>query len=291
VTRCLERDPAARFQSTAELVLALDQLDDTGELVPIPPRISKRVLAVSALVLSILLAAVYVVGRRAAPVTPIPHDPVSVLIADFQNGTGDPAFDRTLEPMMKLALEDAGFISAYDRNGIRRSLGVRPPDQLDERAAQEIAVKQGVGVVLSGGLTRDGSRYAVTVKATQVVTGSVITTASGTAPNKERVLDAALGLAGEVRKALGDETSESAQRFATQTFSATSLDVVHAYAAARRRCRRASSTTRCRIFRSRWRSTRTSAWAGPAWVSRRATWTSSKTRRSTSRKPSGTSTA
>ena len=73
-----------------------------------------------------------------------------MLIADFQNGTGEPAFDHTLEPMMKLALEDAGFISAYDRNGIRRGLGVAPPDRLNERAAQEIAVKQGVGVVLSG---------------------------------------------------------------------------------------------------------------------------------------------
>jgi Flp pilus assembly protein TadD/predicted Ser/Thr protein kinase len=231
VTQCLERDPAARFQSTAELVRALHRLNDKGERIPIPARVSKRVLAISALVLSILFAAVYLVGRRAAPATAAAHDPVSVLIADFQNGTGEPAFDHTLEPMMKLALEDAGFISAYDRNGIRRGLGVRPPDQLNERAAQEIAVKQGVGVVLSGDLTRDGNRYAVTVKATQAVTGSVIATASGTAPDKERVLDAALGLARKVRKALGDETSESAQRFATQTFSATSLDVVHAYAA------------------------------------------------------------
>ena len=52
--------------------------------------------------------------------------------------------------MLKLALEGAGFISAYDRSGISRSLGVRPPEKLDERAALELAVKQGLGVVLSG---------------------------------------------------------------------------------------------------------------------------------------------
>ena len=52
--------------------------------------------------------------------------------------------------MLKLALEGAGFISAYDRSGIRRSLGVRRPSNLDEQAARELAVKQGVGVVLSG---------------------------------------------------------------------------------------------------------------------------------------------
>ena len=65
------------------------------------------------------------------------------MIADFQNRTSDPTFDHTLEPMLKLALEGAGFISAYDRNGISRTLGVRPPEKLDERAARELAVKQG----------------------------------------------------------------------------------------------------------------------------------------------------
>ena len=61
-----------------------------------------------------------------------------------------PTFDRTLEPMLKRALEGAGFISAYDRNGISRTLGVQPPEKLDEAAARELAVKQGLGVVLSG---------------------------------------------------------------------------------------------------------------------------------------------
>src|SRR5438552_5335294 len=40
VTCCLERDPAARFQTTAELVADLDRLDDTGELRPLATRVS-----------------------------------------------------------------------------------------------------------------------------------------------------------------------------------------------------------------------------------------------------------
>ena len=35
VTRCLDRDPAARYQTSAELVAALDRLDENGELIPI----------------------------------------------------------------------------------------------------------------------------------------------------------------------------------------------------------------------------------------------------------------
>ena len=80
-----------------------------------------------------------------------------MLIADFQNQTGDSTFDRTLEPVMRLALEGAGFISAFDRSAINRTMGVKPPEVLDEKAAVELAVKQGVGVVVSGAVTKDGN--------------------------------------------------------------------------------------------------------------------------------------
>ncbi len=132
--------------------------------------------------------------------------------------------------MLKLALEGAGFISAYDRTGIVRSLGVRPPEKLDEVAAREMAVKQGVSVVLSGAVTRQGSGYGISVKAVRAVTGDVIASASERAANRNEVLAATTELASEVRRALGDDTSDSAQRFAMETLSAASLDVVHDYA-------------------------------------------------------------
>ena len=129
VTRCLERDPAARFATTADLEAALAALDDAGELIPIPARISKRTMTLVSVLVAMLLGGMYFVGQWLAPPPAKAHDPVSVLIADFQNSTGDPTFDRTLEPMLKLALEGAGFISAYDRSGIKRSLGDPTPGQ------------------------------------------------------------------------------------------------------------------------------------------------------------------
>jgi hypothetical protein len=233
VGKCLEGDPAARFQNAGELCAALGQLDDEGSLIRTPSAISRRLVALVSLLVAAALVAVYVVGRSGAPPpAATAHEPVSVLIADFQNGTNDPSFERTLEPMMKLALEGAGFISASDRNAYTRTLGVKPPDTLDERAAQELAVKQGLGVVLSGALESRGAGYEMSVTATESVTGNVIAKATERAAGKDQVLGVATSLAMSVRKALGDETSESAQRFATQTFSATSLEVVRAYAAA-----------------------------------------------------------
>jgi hypothetical protein len=59
-----------------------------------------------------------------------------VLVADFSNHTGDPIFDGTLEPVVKIALEGAGFIAAYDRTQMR-AIGAQPVSgKLDEIAAR-----------------------------------------------------------------------------------------------------------------------------------------------------------
>ena len=154
-----------------------------------------------------------------------------VLIADFQNTSNDTTFDGTLEPIVKLALEGAGFITALDRAGIRRSLDVRPPDVLNERAAQDIAVKNGVGVILAGSIGRQGSGYSISMKVTQAVTGNVMTTVSNRASSKDQVLSVATRLADSVRESLGGDTSDDKQRFAMDTLSATSVDAVRDYAA------------------------------------------------------------
>ena len=159
-----------RFQTTDELVAALDALDENGVPIPSVRRLTPRMMAATGVLVLALLGG-HLRGdapRRASRRKQ--HEPISVVIADFENRTGDPTFDHTLEPTLKRALEGAGFISAFDRSGITRTLGVRPPDKLDESAAREIAVKQGLGVVLSGALERQGSGYGISVKAAQTVT-------------------------------------------------------------------------------------------------------------------------
>jgi tetratricopeptide (TPR) repeat protein len=229
VSRCLEPDTAKRFQTSQELAEALSRLDDRGNLVRV-----KRVVGMPlfAAVLALVVAGLGTTWWfTRGPAVPEAHDPVSVLIADFQNSSNDSTFDRTLEPVLKLALESAGFISAYDRGGMR-TLGVKPPETMDERAAQEIAAKQGLGVVVSGSVIRAGSGYEIAVKATQAVTGNVLAAKSRKASSKDQALNVITRLATEIREALGDDTSDETKRFANQTLSATSLDVVRQYAAA-----------------------------------------------------------
>ena len=229
--RCLEPDPAKRFQTTAELLHALDRLNDKGKLLPMMQRVSRRTLAAAAvLVLALLGGTFYVTRQVMAP--PKVHDPITVLMADFQNNTTDPSLGLTLNQTLRRALEDATFISAVDRNRVRATFSVQPPEKFDAVAARELAVKQGLGVVVAGTIDSRGDGFDITVVATHPMTNETIANASRRASNKNQVLDTLTRVVTTVRQGLGDETSASAQLLAMKSLSTASLEVAGLYAAA-----------------------------------------------------------
>jgi eukaryotic-like serine/threonine-protein kinase len=231
VMRCLERDPVARFQTTSELVAALARLDDAGELIPEARKLTKKLVATAGLVVGLLLSGTYYISQWLNTVPKAP-DPVSVVIADFENRSQDPAFNRTLEPMVRRALEGASFITAYDRIGVARTLGLEIPERFDATAARLAANKQGLGIVLAGFIEPQGTGYRISMNAIQAIDGKAVAAAQSTASDKNQVLSVATRLVTNVRTALGDSTSESQQEFGMRSLSATSLDVVRHYAAA-----------------------------------------------------------
>ena len=71
----------------------------------------------------------YSVYLNLTAIPPVEIEPVSVLIADFDNQTGDPLFDGSLEEAFEIGLGIAPFITAHCRrdNPERRiGCGSRP---------------------------------------------------------------------------------------------------------------------------------------------------------------------
>jgi len=247
VAKALEIEPENRFATAHEFAQHLetwlgispsligsitDQL-----LVPLPGQ--KPVWKYTALGAMVLLLAVAGIGlpkkffsdasKKAA------HAPVSVLVADFTNHTGDPIFDDTIEPMFNVALEGASFINAFSRGNARKLAQQLPhsSEKLDEQPARLVAVSQGIGAVITGELSRRGDKYSISATALDAVSGNVIAKAEATAANKDEVLLTVPKLAVPIRKALGDTTSESAQlQAASGAFTAASLEAVHEYSVA-----------------------------------------------------------
>src|SRR6266478_1538768 len=141
IEKTLEKDRNLRYQSAAEIRTDLQRLKRettsgalsssqvmsgsqilsgsraTPALLPIhaakPTPYRKWLAAFAALA---VLVGGGLFARQKLLVHPAPRSgPVSVLIADFNNETGEPIFDGTLETMFGLALEGASFVSLYNR--------------------------------------------------------------------------------------------------------------------------------------------------------------------------------
>jgi tetratricopeptide (TPR) repeat protein/predicted Ser/Thr protein kinase len=237
VLKALATDPAIRYQKAADLSKDLHDWQEGvlhQHIVTPPIKMMEESTAGKWIAIAVagaiaLLAAGYgiyrLIDRPAAPLAPM-----TVLIADFKNHTGDEVFTGTLESTLKLALEGASFIGAYDRARVRE-LGLKAiSGTFDEPAAEAVAASQGLNVVVSGSIDRHGADYQLALRAVQTVTGKVLANVDATAPNKDQVLFAVTKLGTELRKALGDSTSESAQRLSMETLSSANLEAVHEYA-------------------------------------------------------------
>jgi serine/threonine protein kinase/Flp pilus assembly protein TadD len=222
-------ESAVQSQPSSELPTATD-LKSPGGRVEVKKRPLALMVALALAVAGLGAGGAYLALRK--PGAPKRQAPISMLIADFENQTGEAVFDGTLEPVLKLALETAGFVNAYDRNGLKRTLGVRLEGPLDDAAAREVAVKQGLSAVLTGSIARKGDGYLLSVKATRALTGEVLVDASGTAGSQDQVLTEATALMAKVRTALGDDTSDKDQLFSMLSLSTRSLEAMQHYSAA-----------------------------------------------------------
>ncbi|MBV8206279.1 MAG: protein kinase [Acidobacteria bacterium] len=244
--RCLEIDPASRYQSAADLIADLENWKSPGGArSQVPWRVSAAARRWKAqfkqgqvpwrpVALAIVVAVAATAGAfflaRSGSSRAGPHAPMSVLVADFTNHTGDPVFDNTLEPMLNVALEGASFINAYDRSQARKLAAKLPypSDKLDEVSSRLIAVSQGISTVITGELDHEGEGYSISLRARDPASGRILAKAEASATNKEGVLSAIPRLAAPIRKALGDATPPSVQlESVAGGFTAASLEAVH----------------------------------------------------------------
>ena len=236
VMKALEVEPEDRWARAREMAHQLEiwlgpSADSSTIFLP-APRIAAYLKWASAGLAILLVAAVIGFRLKGPPKPKVAHTPVSVLVADFTNHTGDPVFDGTLEPMFNFALEGASFVNAYNRGSARKLAQKlpQPTDKLDEQAARLVAVGEGLAAVVTGSLSIRGEGYRLSVEALDARSGNSIAAAEVSASNKDELLLAVPKLAAPIRKALGDSTPESVQLATTQgSFAASNLEAVHQY--------------------------------------------------------------
>jgi tetratricopeptide (TPR) repeat protein len=239
IVKCLETDREKRHQKVVDIRRELEALDPSkrvGAATQLKFRLKKlsryKNWAIGAAGALLLIAGSFALRDRFRPAVTPPQAAVTVLVADFENATGDPVFSGTLESMCTTAMEEASFVNIYKRNDARSLLArlENNATKLDEAAARRIAIREGISVILAGSIARPGSSYQLSLRAVDAVTGKIIGSKEVTSANQESVLASVGKLVAPIRTALGDTTPESAQLAATETYTAGSLEAAHAYA-------------------------------------------------------------
>ena len=242
VVKCLEKEPAHRYQSAEELDADLRAWQGRSggkkvsassmrrRMIRLRELPWKTIAIAAALILAIAAGMTWFVVRRQLAAKSGTHAPVSVLVADFENHTGDPLLDNTLEPMLGLALEGASFVNVYGR-GDARKLAEKlphPTDKLDEQSARLIAYNESINAVVTGEISLRGDGYDISAMVLDASNGKVLATSEISVANKQDIINSLPKLAVPLRKALGDSTSASEQfKEVSGGFKAASLEAVH----------------------------------------------------------------
>ncbi|MDQ2949079.1 MAG: serine/threonine protein kinase, partial [Acidobacteriota bacterium] len=227
VSRCLETDPARRWQSAVELVSALEA----------PSRPERtRISIVPAAILVALVVGLFMAGYFYFRRTPKLTNKDTIVLADFRNTTGDPVFDGALRQGLAVELEQSPFLSLISDARVQRTLAQmkQPADsRLTPALAREICERTASAAVLEGSIQSLGSQYVLGLRAENCRTGDVLADEQTRASRKEDVLDALTRIASKFRTRVG-EALASVRQHETPLDEATtpSLEALKAFSTA-----------------------------------------------------------
>jgi tetratricopeptide (TPR) repeat protein len=160
----------------------------------------------------------------------------TIVLADFENGTGERVFDGTLKVALAVALEQSPFLKVFPDERARDTLRLmrRSPDETITRAvAREIAQREQLKALVTGSIVRLGDNYVMAVEAINAQTGDVMAREQAEAANMEQVLSSLGSAISRLRQKLG-ESLASVQKFDVPLPRATThnFDALHAYSLA-----------------------------------------------------------
>lgn len=157
----------------------------------------------------------------------------TIVIADFDNRTGDPVFDGTLRQALTAQLEQSPYINVLSEERIRDTLQLMGRDSnetVNEQTAREVCQRTGSSAVVSGSIAGLGSQYVIALVATDCHVGDSLSREQTQASRKEDVLKVLDGMSANLRRKMGESLS-SIRSFDTPIEAATtpSLEALKAY--------------------------------------------------------------
>ena len=232
VAKALAKAPGERYQSTRDFELDLRALLKTmtdgrpltpapavvgGSLGPVARRRRRRetrrfssraAWSMGALAILGFAGAAYVWNGHST--APLLTERDTMLVASFDNTTGDAVFDGALRQALALQLEQSPYLNVFPDQRVAEALrliGRSADERVTADLAREICQRQGLKAFAVGSIAPLGTGFVLGVEVVNAVSGDVIARGQQQAASKHDVLRAVGRLATGLRGALGEALS------------------------------------------------------------------------------------
>jgi tRNA A-37 threonylcarbamoyl transferase component Bud32/tetratricopeptide (TPR) repeat protein len=226
ISKCLDHDPARRYQHASSLRSDLEKLE--------AGRRSGTWLAAACVVVVTLGIGAYLYFRPTVKLS----GKDTIILADFRNTTGDTVFDETLKQGLAVQLTESPFLSLISEGRIQKTLtvmGQRADAPMSPEVAREVCEQTGSAAVVEGSIAPLGNQYVLGLRAIGCQNGSLLDQEQAQVSRKEEVLHALTQIVRKLRRRMG-EPSATLEAHSTLLEEATtsSLEAMKAYTAARK---------------------------------------------------------
>jgi serine/threonine protein kinase/Tfp pilus assembly protein PilF len=237
IDKCLDKDRDLRYQHASDIRTDLRRLKRdtesnrvTASAAPVvgTGRRWKMIVPAAAALLALAIAGYFSLHR-----TPALTDKDTIVLADFDNKTGDPVFDDTLRQGLSVELQQSPFLSVISDRQVQQQLALmgQPKEaRLTSELARQICERTASAVVLEGSIASLGSQYVLGLRARNCTSGSILDQEQIQAARREDVLNSLSEIVRKLRTRLG-ESRATVERHSTPLADATtpSLEALKAY--------------------------------------------------------------
>ncbi len=161
ITEFLSEDPRCRCVAFEQARRLLDSKSDSRVPAPLRRWLSSPIIFI--LLLFSIAAGIFLQRRLVGH--PPPH--VSVVVTEFDNRTGDAAFDQTPRELISTALGQSSQVFVFPSSRVPealRRMELPETDIVNEHVGREICTREGLQSVIAGSISKLGSSYLAMVR-------------------------------------------------------------------------------------------------------------------------------
>ena len=131
----------------------------------------------------------------------------SVLVADFENQTGDTRFDEGLRTAFVVSLEQSRRANIFPQirlGTVLTLMGKSSTERITPAVGREICQRENIRGLIAGSITRTGQKFALSAQLIDPQTGTTVRSHTEYSYGEDHVLDALDVIAADIRRDLGE---------------------------------------------------------------------------------------